>query len=435
MKKWVVLLVFVVAICLLPLLIPLNSYLKQAEQQATDVLGLPVTIGSARLMLLPTPRVVAHEVRVGPNDDLAIESLAVIPALSTVFSAQRAISLAIDHVTVKASALAAYDQVQAKLAGSEADAAAPVLVQQVSVTHLDISALIGLPVMQAQAELAHNALQKLTLEADDHSLLLDLLPQGDAQSLHIVLHDFKLPNHQINVDQGDVQAVLRAQHLDITRVQLGMLGGQVTGQGALAWPAKAKAQGSFQLQGLSMQALTHTGRGPYLSGSLSGAGTLKAEAAQLGELLDRLLIEADLQVRQGLLHGIDLVKIAKLLLKQGAQGGETAFDILKTQLKVQGKRAQFRQMELQSGLMTGKGNVTVLDGKQLQGEMTVAVKSTGGVLEVPLEISGPVEAPTVLPDKAATVGAVVGTALMPGVGTSLGIKAGSQLKKLFGGEP
>ncbi|MDP8568383.1 AsmA-like C-terminal region-containing protein [Methylophilus aquaticus] len=432
MKKWIVLLVFVAAIWLLPLLIPLAPYVRQAEQHASDVLGVPLVIDSAKIQLLPSPRVVAHGVHVGGGSDVSVEELSVVPELSSIFSAQRVISVMMDGVLVKKTALVAYDIVQSRLAGRQSDANAPVLVKQVQIDHLDVSALVGLPVMRASAGLADNALQSLRLETHDRTLVADLLPQGQAQALQVKLHDFVLPGHRLKVDEGEVRASLQAKALHITQVELRMLDGKVTGQGELGWQSSAKASGKFQLQGVAMRALTRTGRGPYLSGGLSGNGSLGAETAQLGGLLDHLWVEARLEVKEGVLHGIDLVKIAKLLLKQGGQGGETAFDTLRTQLKVQGKRTQFKQLELESGLMTAKGNVDVLDGKQLEGAVTVAVKATAGMLEVPLDVGGTVDAPTVLPDKAAALGAAVGTALMPGVGTSLGIKAGSQFKKLFG---
>jgi len=57
---------------------------------------------------------------------------------------------------------------------------------------------------------------------------------------------------------------------------------------------------------------------------------------------------------------------------------------------------------------------------------------------IPVEVSGTVASPLVYPSKAAIAGAVAGTTLLgPGVGTSLGIKAGGavdKIKGLFGGD-
>ncbi|HAJ72183.1 MAG TPA: AsmA family protein, partial [Methylophilaceae bacterium] len=56
----------------------------------------------------------------------------------------------------------------------------------------------------------------------------------------------------------------------------------------------------------------------------------------------------------------------------------------------------------------------------------------------PLNVSGTLDHPVVLPSNAALAGAAVGTAVLgPGVGTSLGIKASKgldKLKGLFGGD-
>jgi hypothetical protein len=57
---------------------------------------------------------------------------------------------------------------------------------------------------------------------------------------------------------------------------------------------------------------------------------------------------------------------------------------------------------------------------------------------IPLNVSGTVDHPVLLPTKAALAGAVAGTAILgPGVGTGLGVKAAGavdKLKGLFGGK-
>ncbi|MEK9826424.1 MAG: AsmA family protein, partial [Methylotenera sp.] len=53
---------------LLPFFIPIRSLLNQAEQVATQQLGVPVQIGGGRLSLLPTPRVILKDVVVGKQD-------------------------------------------------------------------------------------------------------------------------------------------------------------------------------------------------------------------------------------------------------------------------------------------------------------------------------------------------------------------------------
>lgn len=432
-KKGIWLLVFVAALWLLPGLFSLERYVRQAEQLAAESLGVPVTIASASVMLLPSPRIVAHGVVAGAGQEMAIETVAVIPVLSSLLATPRTVDVSVDGVHLKKEVLAVYAEMSARLA-AHPSVSAPVLVREVQVKALDASALVELPLLHLRAALAGNVLQHLQLTTDGGSLKVDLAPGQAARQVYAQMHNFVLPGTAISVSQGKLQAVLLPHALRVTEVQMQVLAGEVRGSVNLDWQARTTVNGRFVLNNLSMQALTQAAGSAYLSGRLSGQGTLSAEVAQMGDVLNQLLVQASLEVKDGVLHGIDLVKIARLLLKQGQQGGETHFDTLRSQLKLQGQRAHFRQIEMQSGLIAAKGHVVIMGGKQVQGDVTVAVKETGGVLEVPLEVSGSVSQPTVLPDRAAVVGAAVGTALMPGVGTSLGIKAGSQLKRLFGGE-
>jgi hypothetical protein len=65
--------------------------------------------------------------------------------------------------------------------------------------------------------------------------------------------------------------------------------------------------------------------------------------------------------------------------------------------------------------------------------VVVDVKNSLGLTAIPLDVSGTLSKPVVLPSKAAIAGAVAGTAILgPGVGTSLGIKAGGAIDKLKG---
>jgi len=64
--------------------------------------------------------------------------------------------------------------------------------------------------------------------------------------------------------------------------------------------------------------------------------------------------------------------------------------------------------------------------------VNVAMKGTANLIEVPLDVSGTLSDPVLLPNRAALAGAAAGAAFMgPGWGTSVGSKAGQALEKLF----
>jgi hypothetical protein len=76
--------------------------------------------------------------------------------------------------------------------------------------------------------------------------------------------------------------------------------------------------------------------------------------------------------------------------------------------------------------------VKIKPNKALDGDITVDVKNSMGLAEIPLEVSGTVSDPVVLPNTAAVAGAIAGTAVLGPAGTGLGMKAGSAMDKLKG---
>jgi hypothetical protein len=177
----------------------------------------------------------------------------------------------------------------------------------------------------------------------------------------------------------------------------------------------------------------------YLSGNLFGSGNFSSNAKEASQIVDNLQTNFQFKVNNGVLHGLDLVKIASLLIKQKQGGGETQFDAFSGVLNSVGDQYHLRDLKISSGLLFAKGQVKVKPNNALDGAVTVDIKNSMGLAAIPLDVSGTVSNPVVLPNKAALAGAIAGTALLPGVGTSIGIKAGekadgalNKLKGLFG---
>ena len=71
--------------------------------------------------------------------------------------------------------------------------------------------------------------------------------------------------------------------------------------------------------------------------------------------------------------------------------------------------------------------------RKLDGEL--AIDLVGGVVGIPLKISGTVEEPVLSMTAGAVTGAAVGTAVLPGVGTAIGARVGQQVERLLGEPP
>ena len=431
---------------ILPFLIPMQTYLHKAEQIASEKLGQPVTIGSAHVQLLPSPRVSASDIVVGANEELKVTSLMVVPTMASLFSDTKILDVSVSKPVIKKAAL---DFVAALKTAS--NSASSVNIRHIKIDELQLVwPTIKLPIFNAKATLtSENKLESATVKTADGKLNADVtpraMPNGDEQLIVVNADKWTLPvGLPLLIDKAKVEMHLKGNRLTIPNMDIALYGGKLKGDAVATLPdSKAKASwrvsGNFDIDNLSVQEPSRMlSKAVYLSGSLFGKGNFSSTAKDAGALADNLQANMQFKVNNGVLHGLDLVRVASLLLKQNQNGGETQFDVLSGVLNVSVKQYQLRDLKISSGLLAATGQVKVKPNKTLDGTVEVEVKSGMGMAAIPLNVSGTVDHPVVLPSKAALAGAVAGTAILgPGVGTSLGVKAAGavdKLKGLFGGK-
>lgn len=441
-KKIVIGVAVVIALLLIvPFLIPMQTYLQQAEKIASEKLGQPVSINSAHLVLLPSPRVVASGIVVGKHDELKLGQLVVIPTIATLFSDVKTLDLNMSKPIIKQAAL---DFISA-LAAKKSDNSAPASVH---IRHIKIDELQleNYPAMNAKATLTgDNKLESATLETLDGKLKADVTPKvtpdSDAQLIIVNAKKWTLPvGLPLLIDSAKLTMHLKDSKLSIPNMDIALYGGKISGDATLNWQKGWRASGNFNVSNLSVQQPSRMlSKAVYLSGNLFGNGNFSAKAKDAGNLADNLRADFKFKVNSGVLHGLDLVRVASLLLKQSQGGGETQFDEFSGVLNSAGKQYHLRNLKISSGLLSATGQVKVKPNKALDGTVTVDVKNGMGLAEIPLDVYGTVSNPIVLPNKAAVAGAIAGTAILPGVGTSIGAKVGAKtgetlnkLKGLFG---
>ncbi len=430
---------------ILPFLIPMQTYLRQTERISSEKLGQPVSINSAHLLLLPRPRVVADDIVVGKNQELKVESLVVIPTIGSLFTATKIVDLTISKPVLKKAAIDFISALTAKK--SESSEAAAVNIRHIKIDELQLVWPDSkYPAMNAEATLTgDNKLESATLETVDGKFEAKVTPNGDEQLIIVKVNKWTMPvGLPLLIDTAKLEMHLKGNKLEIPKIDAALYGGKLTGDAVLSWP-ESKGVRSWRMNGklavanLSVkQPSSMVSKSIYLSGQLFGNGNFSAKAKQPSQLADNLRADFKFKVNNGVLHGLDLVKVASLLLKQSQSGGETQFDAFSGLLNYSAKQYHMRNLKISSGLLAATGQVKVKPNKALDGVMTVDVKNSMGLTGIPLVVSGTVSKPVVLPSKAALAGAIAGTAVLgPGVGTSLGIKAAGALDKvkgLFGGD-
>lgn len=436
-KKFLIWFVCVISILIvMPFFIPMRSYLDEVQRAASLKIGVPVTIDSGKLLLLPKPRVVARNITIGRQEELKLAEVSIIPVLNSLFSATKVIELEVAKPVIKKAALDILSSYTSKQSETSGEATA-LSVKRVLIDEMQFDwPGMKLPLMRLDVYMNDvNVLQSASLETADGVFKADIKPEAEGYSIKLNAQKWTLPvGMPLLVSQAALDMHLKGSRLDIPSIDIALYDGHLNGNALLTWEKDWRVAGKLAVKNLAVkEPSSMVSKTVYLSGKLSGNAVFSSAAREASALADNLSADFRFDVNNGVLHGLDLVKIASLLTKQGTNGGETQFDEFSGVLNVKGKQYALRDIKISSGLLAANGQVKVKPNKTLDGVVEVELKKGVSLATIPLQVSGTVDKPMVFPTKAALAGAVAGTAILgPGVGTSLGIKAGGAVDKLKG---
>jgi len=416
-----------------PFLIPTGTYLKQVEQLASDKLGQPVTIGALHVALLPTPRIRFSDIRIGRNEEIQVERVVAVPAIATLFSPVKVISrIEVQQPVIKKAALDIFD----RLAGAPGGTA-PVAVRHIAINGARLEwEEMNLPAVNVALTFSNEGKPELAvLTSVDGKLKVDVVPTGEGYAIMLAAQKWTPPvGPALVFDSIHANMMLQGKRLDVSALSARLYGGALDGTATLNWAKDWLASGKIKAAGIEMDEATKLlSKNMHVSGRLSGNGTFGGSAKVAAALAERMTLDFRFDVANGVLYGMDLAQAASLFVKQGQHGGETRFDELSGMLHAAGKQYELRELKVASGLLAANGGVKISPAKKLDGQVDVELKKGVALVTVPLQVSGTLDEPVVMPTKAAMAGAVAGTAVLGPLGTSLGMKAGSAIDKLFGG--
>ncbi len=249
-----------------------------------------------------------------------------------------------------------------------------------------------------QVRIASAATQLLQLE--------DLAAKVSVQNNHLQLNDFQAKMYSGTL-QGKVDLALMEQNMH-------------------AELALAKIDLQPLVAALSNQIL--------FSGSLDGKARVQLALGKMDTFPQQANIQGDFLLQKGVLSKVNLAQAAQITATAPADAPSTTeFEAFSGNAQIDATGYHFRQLELSSGVLRAQGEVDMALDKQLSGSIEVALKNTLGMVNVPLVLSGTLDQPGVAPSAGFVAGAAVGTAVLPGVGTVVGMKVGGLLHKLFDG--
>ncbi len=459
--KWLLASVAAVLLGLVAALLGVQHWLGTADfrqrvsQEASQALGVPVSVGRVTLDWWPLPALALDEVQIETRPALSVQRIEVRPDWTRWSGGRPTLStLVVRHAVLPQVGI---DSLLNALQKRKLATQAPRGPEADSASNLALMAMFAA---------SRVLLDDLTWQGPRNELLgvdADLRLGPDAWPATVKATVLKARLKGVGDLQGSTLSLQREgagyQLALALRGAGGGTGGGTGGAGSLKRGA-IKGRVDIDMGGAGRAGLVVTGKldttdfdvalvgepkaqqSPPLTGRLEAQTTLSAKAPQASGLLDALQTDSRFTVRNAVVHGIDLAKAVKSVGL--SRGGETRLDVLAGQLHTRGKTIQLTNLVASSGALTASGDVTVSPARTLSGRVYVALGNSSlpaaakDAVGVPLVVGGTLDAPEVTLTRAALIGAAIGTAVLPGVGTgagaSLGDRVGEKLKGLFGGK-
>ena len=420
----------------LPFFISLNDYIPRIEKEVSAKLKEPVSIKGIKFAALPLPHITIDRITVGKTDDIKVETVTVTPDLFSLMGSTKVIkSIEIDSLILTQKAI---DKIPAWSKPDDTKAAQQPLVRVESIRL--VKALVrhdkaSFGPFDARVNLnAKGEPVDASITTQDGKLKASIKPDKANYLIDATAKSWKLPiGPAVEFDELIIKGVATLNDADFSQVSAKLYGGTANGKATASWQKGLQLKGNFDVKQVELKSLVPLlSPGTNMSGKFTAKPVFSASATDANQLMSALRLETPFNVENGVLHGVDIKQAATNLIKQGATGGETRFDQLSGYLNVERGAYRFTQIKIASGVLAADGNVNISPAKELSGRVNAKVGSGLASAGIPLDVSGTIDHPMLLPSRAALAGAAAGTLLLPGVGTGLGVKAGQALEGLFG---
>jgi len=176
--------------------------------------------------------------------------------------------------------------------------------------------------------------------------------------------------------------------------------------------------------------LRDTSNQHILAGKAGLHTTLSLNAAELEALTTNINADGSFYVNDGIVFNTDIEHAAAITSVAHQSKEATLFSELSSRFEIISNTITLSKLKITSTNLTGKGDLVIDTDNNIEGTLDVALRSTGGLLKVPLNVSGTIDEPEFSLTGGALVGSAVGTSVLgPGLGTFVGLQTG----KIFTG--
>ncbi|GAB1233924.1 AsmA family protein [Ferrigenium sp. UT5] len=376
----------VVLVWTLPMFWPMEEYIGPVEQQLSTRLGQPVKIGDLKGSLLPWPKVEITQMTIGAQQELSVASAILSVNPFSLFSNDWIIDKAeLDGITVEGDQLEPLFGWLRGLNGQSGFSMRSFNLRDVQIK----TAPNNLPLLQGVASFDEGEFARLALHDATDKLHLDFRPLPGRLHVEFRIKESALP-FLPQVVFGDFKAngEIGAEGMVLSELDVYAYGGIGSGSGKLDWHKGWRLEVTWDAKTMELaQIFPQYG----LAGELFANGVATARSQTLSGLADAVRLDANFEIKRGVINGIDIVETARLLSREHLPGGRTHFDQLTGSALLENHVLRLRQLKISSGMLNASGAIDVAEGGQLSGSLNSEIKMRAG--NNPLVLSGTLQEP------------------------------------------
>ena len=404
--RWLVLgvVTLLVLAVVLVQVVPLGAVNSRLEKSLAAWLHDDVSSGGLRVALFPRPHVKIENLSLGKVLDAKAVSGRLYMDLSTLFGDRFVIdTLELTEVNIAAEALPRalkWADAEGRGKGIEID---KIVLHSVKVN------VNGVALDEFDADLKLDKSGKIvraSARAKDGKWNVDVAPNkvvggeasagatvNDPWAIEFSARGMNLPmGTPLPVSNISAKGTMFDEGMVFPQVDAKLFEGTLSGNLKILWKQGVSLNGEFSVEKLKVSQLTEVfTRDVSLSGKLDGKFTASGEAATVGALLDRPIIQGDFAVKDGTVGNVDLVQVMR---SPGSVGGQSKFSDLSGQLRVSDGVIHYEKLKLTGGVLLANGNVhVVLANSTLSGGVSSEIRSSVAQDRASFSVGGKVSRP------------------------------------------
>ena len=359
---------------------PLST--AEYEKAASEAMGVPVKIGSARLSVITGIEVRFEGVAIG--DAVKIKAVQGYPDVGSLFGAKKSFSrMELEGLSLSQSQLAG--AVLGKVSGEN------FRVARVVIKQAKFDGPLTLPPLDVDATVSGDgSLQAVSLRGGD-KLSVQLSPKGNDIGFEISAGSLAVPfAPALNLSDFSMKGTANRGGVTTAEFDGRAFDGVISGSAKIRWGANWLVDGEVRARGVKVAVIA-----PALvsEGKVDGRGAYAMSGPNPATLIESARIQGEFKIEKGVLGSFDLTRA---LQTGGTQtGGRTIFSELTGQAVYDKGAVKITNVAIAAGAMNAGASLDVDANGGLSGRIVADVKTPNQTLRATLNVSGKIQEPVI----------------------------------------